>query len=226
VLKTTVILLIFILALAFSCSNSEKKVDNAKEQKLANISNNETYEEGLEIFSTNCVNCHSPRGTGKNQRVAPPIKAIKRHYLDAETSEEEFVSNLTNFLMNPKEENSRMPGALEKFGLMPNLGMTKEQYEAVAKYIYSSQVEDPDWYATVYKEEKAKLAKKTKGNINYLKEGGKLAFNSLDILSLITIALSLQNSNACSVPFDFIAPIRFLPSTDLVAIANFPPSFK
>lgn len=179
-LKKSIAILVLIMSILVSCSNSDNKDNGNIQDEPKQIVMDQSYKEGLEIFSTNCINCHSPRRNGKNQRVAPPIKAIKRHYLGAETTEDQFVSEMTDFLLNPSEDKSKMPGALKKFGIMPNLGMSEEQYRAVANYLFRSDVEDPNWYETKYLPEKAKLVDNKE--INYLKQGGKFAMATKAVL--------------------------------------------
>lgn len=100
---------------------------------------------GRELVMSNCVTCHSPSASRDN-RLAPPMSAIQRHYLADEISLEEFNTNLVAFLLNPSDATSKMPRAVKKFGFMPKMGYSKKQMSDVAHYIYHTDMEAPDWF--------------------------------------------------------------------------------
>lgn len=118
-----------------------------------------------------------------DNRIAPPLIAVKNHYLDQGISKDEFVERMSNFLSSPNIKSSKMPGAIEKFGLMPNLGMSEEQYQAVAAYIYEAEMEKPDWFEAHYLKEKAALMQYSdEGSEDYLKKGMNLALATKSVL--------------------------------------------
>ncbi|MCB0762110.1 MAG: DUF3365 domain-containing protein [Flavobacteriales bacterium] len=91
-----------------------------------------------------CVSCHAPHGNSED-RIAPPMLAIKNHYYENGMSREDFVKSFTEFVLNPTEETSKMPGALEKFGLMPKLGMEQTQLETIAGALFDQDIQDAGW---------------------------------------------------------------------------------
>ncbi|MGV6840483.1 MAG: hypothetical protein ACWA40_09855 [Planktomarina sp.] len=54
-----------------------------------------------------------------------------------------------------------MPGAVKKFGLMPEVGITREEAAAVSAYLFDTDLTAPDWYIEHYKEEHGEAPKGT-----------------------------------------------------------------
>lgn len=135
---------------------------------------------GKGIVMQNCVSCHASKGDMNNQ-IAPPLIAVKRHYLNHYKTKSAFVENMVSFLMNPNIQQSKMPKAVEKFNLMPGMGMTKEDYEAVANYIYETSLEKPDWFEEHHKKENLNNHANIQ-NLDPLKKGLQLALATKSIL--------------------------------------------
>lgn len=110
----------------------------------------------FKTMEQNCFTCHSPRGGGPDSRIAPPMAAVKQHYLDHHDEREAFIQAMLDFLRYPTKEKSLMPGALAKFGLMPVMDFPDETIMAVVEYIYDHPLEEPEWYQRHYKREKAR----------------------------------------------------------------------
>lgn len=100
----------------------------------------------LKLMSQTCFTCHNPDLEIDN-RVAPPMFKIREHYLDDETTQDEFVKNITHFINNPTEENSIMPGAIRNFGLMPKMTFKDEDIKLIAAYLFENDVASDEWYA-------------------------------------------------------------------------------
>ncbi|MCB9226715.1 MAG: DUF3365 domain-containing protein [Chitinophagales bacterium] len=171
--KIIVISPILVMMLAFVLKSCTQANNN---EVAVNVSEkSETYYEGLKIVDQNCITCHLPKA-GMDNRIAPPLFAVKQHYYTKGMQETEFIKNMTDFLLSPKIEHSKMPNAIEKFGLMPNLGMNKEQYEAVALYIYRAELEKPGWFEEHHKKEMATMMQNAEeGTEDYLKKGMNIA---------------------------------------------------
>jgi len=107
--------------------------------------------QGEEIFMDVCLACHGPSAQGPD-RIAPPIFAAKNHYA-AYTEREAFVSAMSAYVLAPNERTTRMPGAIRRFGLMPEQGLTEEEARAAAEYVFATDFSVPDWYAKHYQEE-------------------------------------------------------------------------
>lgn len=132
------IALVFMIS---QCTSKTNQADQLDEQKM---------EQGFNLVTNTCFTCHNPEATMDN-RIAPPMFAVKNHYNGME--EEAFVNAVVSFLEEPKEEKTMMPGALKKFGLMPPLSLSKEELNAVAYYLYHTELERPGWYADHFKAE-------------------------------------------------------------------------
>src|SRR5690606_2604804 len=103
-LNTKLFLLsLVVLGVFISCSQSETKAEVAdgNENAQATTDNNN---KALALLKTNCFNCHNP-DMGES-RVAPPLFKVREHYYDEETTKEEFVAAISNFINYPTEENS------------------------------------------------------------------------------------------------------------------------
>ncbi len=101
----------------------------------ANQAINEQLTAGQKNFESLCLACHNATAT-KNDRIAPPMVAITEHYISDETSLDEFIQQVTDYVNDPTEEKSKMPGAVRKFGLMPKMGYSSEQLNSVATYLF------------------------------------------------------------------------------------------
>jgi mono/diheme cytochrome c family protein len=182
----------------------------------ANPQQSASYTEGLGIIQSNCISCHSPKGTLPNE-VAPSLQRLRKHYLDAEKTESAFINGMSRFLLKPEASQSRMPEAVKQFGLMPNLGYTKEQYDAVAYYLFHSKMEDPDWYDNQYlKETKSLQATAQEGAVDYLNKGREIALSAKAILG--KNLLSAINTKGVSEALLFCNE-RAIPLTDSMAVA-------
>lgn len=130
----TALSLVLTLVFFMSCGSSEKKEQRFKAKNPVNT-------QGMDIVTTNCVACHAPRGSG-SMRIAPPMAQVKKHYLNEDTSLEEFTEALTLYMNDPSEENSFMPGAIEKFGIMPKQNLSDEQLKDIAEYLFHTDLEN------------------------------------------------------------------------------------
>ena len=84
--------------------------------------------------------------------IAPPMIAVKMHYISEDTSKEAFVESFVNFLKKPSEEQSKMPGAIKKFGLMPYQFYPEETIRQIADYVFENEIEEPEWFDAHYKQ--------------------------------------------------------------------------
>lgn len=170
-----VIFISVLTALFFSCESSTSTNNNDAAEVLP-----KELAKGLELLESNCFACHSPKGSIEN-RVAPPMIAIKRHYIGKTTSKEEFTNDLLSFLNNPNEETSKMPGAVNKFGLMPKMGFSESDIKSIANYMYEADLEKPDWFEKHYQEESKKHVQ-SNDEIPPIEQGKKLAVQTKGVL--------------------------------------------
>lgn len=133
-----------ILILINSCQNEQSNTTNAELSKV--------HQEGLSLMIQNCYSCHNPT-TAEEKRLAPPMIAVKRHYEEVTSNKKEFISAFSKFMENPTRENSQMPSAVQRFGIMPNLSFPKEKVKLIAAYLYDNEIETPEWFEKHYKNE-------------------------------------------------------------------------
>lgn len=99
--------------------------------------------EGEQVFGDVCFACHGMTDE-ETDRIAPPVFAVKNRYSKL-GDREDFVAAVSAFAFDPSEEMALMKGAIGKFGMMPNLGITKEEALAVAEYLFATDFSLPDW---------------------------------------------------------------------------------
>lgn len=140
--RLSIVLLLFLSTLLLSRCQKEKKAPHENH-------------EGLALLKQKCYSCHNPTAS-MDARLAPPMAAIKKHYIKGGTSKGEFTEAFVRFVQNPSEETSKMPGAVERFGVMPKMNYSKEELSLMADYIYDTEIETPAWFEKHYEEEHVK----------------------------------------------------------------------
>ncbi|KAB1071375.1 DUF3365 domain-containing protein [Tamlana haliotis] len=125
----------------FNCNQSKKKenvTDYKKEQSIAHP--------GKQLMETNCYTCHSPTAS-KSNKIGPPMSAIKNHYISPSTTKEEFIEDMIAWINNPNVEDSKMPGAVEQFGLMPKSAYPDETIKQIASYMFDNDIDKPEGFS-------------------------------------------------------------------------------
>ena len=135
-------ILFFTLYIITSCSTPLKK-ENVSTNNVAKVSE---YSKGKELMEQKCNICHSVPSKSHDEIIAPPMVAIKRRYSRIYNSEEEFTQAITNWVLNPNEDDAIMYGAVQQFKLMPKLSYTKEEITTIVNYIYNNELEQPSWF--------------------------------------------------------------------------------
>ncbi|MFH6604429.1 DUF3365 domain-containing protein [Maribacter algicola] len=143
------ILLLAILGM-FGCKDKAKTIplDTASEKEVAQSGEEHP---GKKIMETECYLCHNPKASQASM-IAPPMIAVKKHYIDDNTTKEEFIESLILWINDP-EAPSKMPGAQQRFGKMPYLPYPKETITQIAEYIYDHEIEEPEWFSAHFEEE-------------------------------------------------------------------------
>lgn len=166
--------------LIFSCNNAKNKEYTAFEKQLK--ANNHP---GKKLMETNCYVCHSPSAT-EDDRIAPPMIAIKKHYINDDTTKEEFISAMQAWIKNPNEGDAKMFGAVSRFGVMPKTPYPEETINEIADYMYDFDIEQPEWFEDHFNQQKGNrngqgMGKGMgKGNGNgYRKQQSQIQFQDL-----------------------------------------------
>lgn len=118
--------------------------DSNSSSKTTPLDNTEILQ-AKALFQTHCKACHGASGA-ENGRIAPPMIAIKMHYITEQTTEEEFISAVESFVTQPSVEKSKMPGAVKRFNLMVPMPVASEDLRKIAQYVYETDLEKPEWF--------------------------------------------------------------------------------
>lgn len=159
------IIVILVSVFILSCNNSKNKDLSAFEKNMQ--ANNHP---GKKLMETNCYVCHSPTAS-HDDRIGPPMIAIKKHYLNEETTKEEFIADIKTWIKNPNEADARMRGAVRRFGVMPKQAFPEETIEKIADYMYDYEIDQPEWFEDHFNEEKGNHNGKGKGKGNGMGHG-------------------------------------------------------
>ncbi|HIO96828.1 MAG TPA: c-type cytochrome [Leucothrix sp.] len=125
----------------------------------ATFASDDKHEEGEKLFKTYCSACHGAAvgGMDMSKRIAPPIAAVRLHYIDTYPDEASFVAAVTNWVEEQKEAKSLMRGAIQKFKIMPPLVVSKEDATKIAAFIYAGDIEKPEGFEKHVEEEHGKM---------------------------------------------------------------------
>lgn len=170
--------------------------------------------QGFQLLETNCFSCHSPNADIDN-RIAPPMEAVKRHYLERGTTRAQFTQDILAFLNNPSKETSKMPGAVKRFGVMPKMSFSEAQITAIAHYIYHTELERPDWFEQHYQGERQKYAQ-SPAAATPLEKGQQLAMQTKAVLGKNLLGAINADGTEHALAF---CNTRAYPLTDSMATA-------
>jgi len=151
-MKLKFLVLASILILFYSCKPN-KEVEKIEEIKVVDINKDQLMPEGYNLLRNNCYACHSVTAQSHDVIIAPPMEAIKRRYKMSYQTKEEFVNAMTNWALDPKEENALMRGAINQFKVMPKQPFNKNDIIKIAEYIFSNEIEKPAWFGSHFEEE-------------------------------------------------------------------------
>lgn len=113
---------------------------------------NESTADGGKLFVQYCGSCHGQSDSAEN-RIAPPIVAIKDHYIRKHADKQTYVSAFVNWVKHPSKDRTLMPGAIKRFGLMPALAYSEQDLTAIAEFVFEEKIDTPDWYEKHYNAE-------------------------------------------------------------------------
>ena len=171
------IILILIVSTFISCQNSKKEVYTVQTD-LDYDSLNSNEHPGKKLLEQNCYVCHNPT-TNESDRIAPPMIAIKKHYISRTTTKSEFKTALQKWIENPNEKDAKMYGAVRRFGVMPKTPYPEETISQIADYMYDHDIEQPSWFEDHYNKERGTGKGKRMGmqkRLTFEERGLKYAF--------------------------------------------------
>ncbi|MBU2928313.1 Tll0287-like domain-containing protein [Winogradskyella psychrotolerans] len=142
--------LLFIATFLVSCNSGKKENDPYSKATKEIVSKDHP---GKKLMETNCYICHSATA-GQNDRIGPPMIAIKKHYINSKTTKEEFTSAMQAWIKNPNEADAKMPGAVKQYGVMPKQYFPKETIAQISEYMFDFGIEQPEWFENHFNEER------------------------------------------------------------------------
>ena len=192
------ILVLFLLSIASCQVNNEKKLETNSNDSL--IINQEKAK-AFDLMSTKCFACHGADASLQN-RIAPPMIAIKKHYIKEETTLETFTQDMVSFVQDPTVEHVKMKGAFKRFGLMPKLDFPEAELKLIAKYIYENEIDEPTWFKKHLEgNQKQQSNIETEISLTPLEKGLKLALSSKKVLGKNLMSAINQQGSAYAVKF-------------------------
>ncbi len=130
-----IFLLLIFLA---SCSPSEQKTQASEPESPVNTIQirNETAQ--TENVLQVCLACHrlEPAHGQHDGLTAPPFPGVVRHYKERYPDKASFMKAVKDYVKKPSKEKSLMPGAVERFGLMPPLPLDDATLDKIAETLY------------------------------------------------------------------------------------------
>jgi len=143
------IILLAVIFLVLGCKENSKTVPIEKStDELTQIAQDHP---GKKILETECYLCHTPKASEESM-IAPPMIAIKKHYISENTTKEEFTEALIRWVNDPETE-SKMPSAHKRFGPMPYIPYPDDAIAQIAEYLYDYEIEKPDWFDAHFQEQ-------------------------------------------------------------------------
>lgn len=155
-----IFLMTIVLALVFSCKNEK---DEGQDYVNTETLKKQQNHPGKKLMEVNCYVCHSPTA-GHEDRIAPPMAAIKKQYLSEGITKAHFIRDIQGYVENPTEADSKMPGAVRRFGVMPKAQYPENTITQIADYIYDYDIEQPEWFDDHVKEQRGKGRGQMKGS--------------------------------------------------------------
>lgn len=162
-MKKTLSILSVLIALT-SCQNNKKSnYTSPTELKETTKTYTSINHPGKKLMETKCYVCHSPKAD-HDSRIAPPMVAIKSHYLNDDTTKEQFEDAIWSFVKQPSKEKSKMKGAVRRFGVMPYQSFSEEEIKLISDYMYDFKIDEPEWF-------KQHIEEESKGKMQYRNDG-------------------------------------------------------
>lgn len=142
------------IASLFVLSCADKKVDKIANHKIKTNQKNEVDQSGgYLLLKNNCYACHSVIAKSHDDIIAPPMVAIKRRFMKSYPTKVAFVEAMTNWVLDPIEENALMRGAVRQFNVMPKQPFNIDDIHKISEYIYENELEKPTWFEEHFDEE-------------------------------------------------------------------------
>jgi len=172
---TILMLMILLISLSISSCKELEKAEYTNPDKVKQKTTNYTSDQhpGKKLMVNKCYVCHHPTTENKG-RIAPPMVAIKSHYMTSDITKEAFANAMWNFVEKPSKEKSKMRGAIRRFNLMPYQPFVEEEIRQIADYIYDFKIDEPEWFQEHIEEE-------SNGKMPYRNDGKEVKSTASDL---------------------------------------------
>ncbi|MGB0999101.1 MAG: c-type heme family protein [Flavobacteriales bacterium] len=173
---------------------------------------------GKKLMETNCYVCHAVSGAKEN-RIAPPMISIKEHYISENTTKEEFIAAMQNWIKNPTEENVKMHNAVKQFGIMPRQHYPENTIQKIAEYMFNNDIEKPVWHKENDKERAKQKHKQATNftNLPYDERGLKYALSTKAVLGKNLMGKIQKEGTLAALDF---CNIKAFPLTDSMSVVH------
>ncbi|GEM_PF-1188128 len=127
-----------------SCESKEKKETPSEVKSITTKTKGEkptsanSPDTDYALLKSNCMSCHLEK-MGPGQKIAPPMVRVQEHYKPLYPKRADFITAVSDWVTNPDESKSNMPGAVRKFNLMPKLGIEKGTLTRIAGALFDAE---------------------------------------------------------------------------------------
>jgi len=187
------ILLILIVSLLGVSNCSNPTASEAKQSESDQKS-------GKEFIANNCLSCHSPSAQ-PSERIAPPLFAVREHYLQDHPEKEAFTEAMLGFLKETNSASAKMHSAVEKFGLMPQMSFSEEELKNALIYLYENEQVKPKHEIVGKEDDGRKIEVLARGRSLALQTKKALGKNLMNALAVGGSAYAVEfcNLNAIAI---------------------------
>ncbi|MTB50334.1 DUF3365 domain-containing protein [Lewinella sp. W8] len=193
----------------FSCSETDPAGEAQLPSDPAILA---AMDRGQELLRINCESCHHPSDS-LGGRLAPPMVAVKDHYLSDTSTLEGFTWAFTRSVQKPNPYYAKMPGAIRRFGLMPALPLPDDQLADIATYVFYAQMDSPEWLREHQRQERESMGQET-GQFSPAARGRQYALATKAQLGKNLLGAIQRGGAAYAVDF---CNTRAIPLTDSMA---------
>lgn len=100
--------------------------------------------DGKALFEEHCAICHIPAADQAHEDfVAPPMFGVMMNYRRAYPGDARLVEAIAAWIIEPSEQNSAFPAAIQQFELMPAVEISQEEARAIAEYVATAPFTPP-----------------------------------------------------------------------------------
>ena len=124
---------------------------------LTHVTYADDHKAGQKLYKENCASCHGVSGgMNMNKRKAPPIIAVRMHYIGTYADKDSFVMAVADWVEKQDADNSLTRGAIRRFNIMPPISIKRSDAEKIAAYMYDGDLEKPEGFQQHFEERHGK----------------------------------------------------------------------